>query len=176
MALNVLYSGGYRDSLGTLKADDFTRNNNAGNEGSWSNDLITAETPRGVLAGHIAVVTGEGEYGVYDAAASVAGRKPKGIFILDAATDPFENQPALGSLKVAVQSNGSVVQVDVYETHDESDGALPAYAAGDPLYVSDNGLLTNDAGASSTQWTDSVGQVLSAPADGDATMTVELYI
>lgn len=182
MALKVLYNGGWRDSLSTLREADFTRDNTPAT--GWSNDTITTSTPRGALAGHIAFVSDTNEVGVVETVATtgpfVQDYQLKGVFILDVASSPFENQPALGSGKLAVLSGRSVVEVDVYETHDSSDVALN-YNAGDPLYASQRGLLTNASGdafhtVGTTTSTKVVGVVRTAPADNNGKLVAELFL
>lgn len=185
MALKVLYNGGWRDSLSTLREEDFTRNNTA-DLTTWSNSTLDASsTPRGVLGGHLAIVTGSNEVGaISDGVVSTNTdtvtdvKQIKGIFILDVASSPFENQPALGSGKVAVLSGRSVVEVDIYETNAEDDNAdLGAYTAGTPLYASTRGLLTKAATtADGAAIAVSVGVVRTDPADNNGKLVAELFL
>jgi hypothetical protein len=78
----------------------------------------------------------------------VAGQQPLGIFLNDAIGNAFENTPGVASGKGPyVCGSGSCVAVSVYETKVQIGGGagnpLTAYAPGDKLYASVNGLLTN---------------------------------
>ena len=183
MALKVLYNGGWRDSLSTLRESDFTRSNVPG---VWVNSTLESGgvplVASGVLAGQIAWVTDSNEVGsITTSDAAVEDHQIKGIFVLDVASSPFENQPALGSGKVAVLSGRCVVEVDVYETHSEA-LAAQTYAAGDPLYASNRGLLTKVA-VDSAQVTipapgnsKIIGVVRTAPADNNGKLVAELFL
>lgn len=183
MALKVLYNGGWRDSLSTLRESDFTRSNVPG---VWVNSTLESGgvplVASGVLAGHIAWVTDSNEVGsITTSDAAVEDHQIKGIFVLDVASSPFENQPALGSGKVAVLSGRCVVEVDVYETNEiGSPYTAITYAAGDPLYASTRGLLTNEAAASAQTAapadTKIIGVVRTAPADNNGKLVAELFL
>lgn len=201
MSVKVLYTAGYRDSYSELRDKDFTSSNQR--NAVWANSTITTSTPNGVLAGHIAQVVGQdtdgnaqvgiaGTTGAVSGATNAARNDFVGMFLLNAATDPFENQPALGSDKVAILVGRSLVEIDVYETHAANTpyGAL-TYAVGDELYVSSNGLLTNSSNASGLATSHPltagatagapnvakpVGRVRKAPVAGSFTMTVDLFI
>jgi len=200
MSVKVLYTAGYRDSFSELRDKDFTSSNQR--SAIWSNGTITTATPNGVLAGQVAQIVGQdsdgnaqvgiaGTTGAASGATNAASNDLVGLFLLDAATDPFENQPALGSDKVAILVGRSLVEVNVYETNSGAADAALVYSVGDPLYVSANGLLTKDANASSVATSHpmqagatanavnvykQIGQVRKAPVSGSFAMTVELNI
>lgn len=131
----------FRDTLPVLKTADFTRTNVKFTAGAPA--PLGADYPDGQLGGHVVVHTGSYEVGVMTVPADEA---PIGLFINDAAGSPFENTPAVGSGKSPfVSGSGSVCEVDIFETF-TSGGAPVVYAAGELLYGSANGLLTNEAG------------------------------
>jgi len=136
MALRILIPGD-RNSLSTLAPGAFTRQN-YGAAGATS-ARITADTPDGALAGMVAEYTGNYEVGI------AATYKAAGIFLNDAAGSPFENTPAVASGKLTFMRSMGSYETDLYETIVEAgQGDVPAYAAGQLLYVSDFGLLTSE--------------------------------
>ena len=80
--------------------------------------------------------------GVYQAA-----QKPLGLFLNDSLGNAFENTPGVASGRGPyVCGSGSCVGVSIYETKVQLGGGAGtpiAYAAGDKVYASVNGLLTN---------------------------------
>ena len=73
--------------------------------------------------------------------------EPIGIFLNDAAGSAYENTPAVASGKLTVMTGPGSYETDIYETLREAGTALAvawADALGDPLYVSDFGLLTTE--------------------------------
>ena len=60
---------------------------------------------------------------------------PIGLFVNNAAGNPFENSPAVASNKVAIAAKFASVEVDVYED--------VVFAVSDKLYASANSFLTN---------------------------------
>lgn len=174
MAIKVLYTSGVSDGLSNLRAGDFTSSN--ARVAGWDNSLITSSTPDGALSGHVACVTADDEVGVCRDAdiAANQGIRILGMFKLNVATDPFENQPALGSGKLAFVTGDSTIALDLYETHDDATNSAQTYAAGDRLYVSKNGMLTKVAADALTNFTTNVGVVRKAAAAGSTTITVQV--
>jgi len=131
MACKVWY-GGHRNALDKLRTSDFLRRN----YGVLTSTTITSATPDGVLGGMVTVTTASREVGVYSGSGI-----PRGIFVKSSAGEPFENTPAAASEKVTFCIGNGSYEADIYETAD-SLGDL-VYSAGDALYASSNGLLTN---------------------------------
>jgi len=145
-----LFHMGIRNAMGILTADAFTQ---------ATPPIVTAAanvsttlsgiTKAGVLGATVAFTrpdAGNGYHGgpVQVGAAYVAGQKPLGLFINDAVGNAFENTPGVASGRGPYVSGQGVVGVTLWETQIQI-GASTAltYAAGDPLYASVNGLLTN---------------------------------
>lgn len=193
----------------TLQSADFTRSNNTAGTGQVLNTQITADTPTGLLAGHLVKITGDGEVGVCG-----SGERPVGINIWDVneaepgtvalgTAEGFLNQFAEASGRITyVCGQGAILEVNVYETHEFNGGGaradvlgtnapLAAYAAGQLLASSENGLLTNEdeVAADAPQLVKNPGesevanaplavpvaQVVSAP-DADGFMQISLLI
>lgn len=145
-----LFHVGVRNSIGILAADAFTQANppivvTTANVST----TLSGVTSVGVLGASVAFTrpdAGNGYHGgpVQVGAAYVAGQKPLGLFINDAIGNAFENTPGVASNRGPYVSGQGVVGVTLWETQVQI-GASTAltYAAGDPLYASVNGLLTN---------------------------------
>lgn len=139
-----------RNSLGNLSSDAFTQANPPVVT-SQKSSTLTNVTKLGVLGGTVAFTRpdmGNGFHGgpVLVAAAYVAGQRPLGIFVNDAAGNAYENLPGIASDKgTYVCSSGTTVGLSIYETKTQisSPGTAVTYAAGDKLYASVNGLVTN---------------------------------
>ena len=136
MALRIIYPGD-RNTLSTLAAAAFARQN-FGAVGMTST-RITADTPDGALGGMIAQYSGNYEVTITD-----GQKEPVGFFINDAAGSPFENTPAVASGKCPFVTSMGSYETDIYETRDEANALDLAYAVGDLLYASQNGLITKD--------------------------------
>jgi hypothetical protein len=118
--------------------------------GAWTNDRLGPDTPRGVLGGMVATLSG-GDYTVNIASDTTTVDY---LFYNDAAGAPFENAPSVASGKIALLplGRGDVVEVDVYETHAQAAGhasVMILYTINRPLYVSSNGMITAEAVAGS---------------------------
>lgn len=141
---------GYRNSLGIATADAFTQANppivvTAANVST----TLAGITRVGVLGATIAFTrpdAGNGFHGgpIQVGAAYVAPQKPLGLFLNDAVGNPFENTPGVASGRAPYFAGQGAVGVTIWETQQQigGSGAL-TYAAGDFLYASVNGLLTN---------------------------------
>lgn len=134
---------GNRDTLCTLNANAFSRINYNNSSFSRAFGRITAATPNGALGGMIATLSASYECDIYAGTGATYG-----IFLNDAAGNPFENQPAIAAGKLSVMIGpGSVYETDLYETVNEAGTALAVAwtaALGLPLYASDFGLLTTE--------------------------------
>ena len=139
-----------RNAIGTLTPDAFTQLNPQNVTNEVSTTLATI-TKVGVLGGTYAFTRpdyGNGFHGGPQkvAAAYVVGQRPLGIFINDAIGNAFENTPGVASGRGPYVSGvGSCVANSLYETKQQiaSAGTAITYAAGNLLYVSPNGLVTN---------------------------------
>lgn len=136
--------------------------------GSRTNDRLGVDTPRGVLGGMVATISGAD----FTVNISDATTSPDYLFYNDAAGGAFENAPAVASGKVALLStqNGDVVLIDVYETRNKADSADLSYAVGGRLWSSENGLLTSENESSSTM----IGRVVQVPTTDDPRLGVKL--
>ncbi len=171
MALRILFPGD-RNSLSTLAPGAFTRQNYGA--AGMTSSRITADTPDGALAGMVAEYSGN--YEVQISAITGTVTKPVGIFVNDAAGSPFENTPAVASGKLSYMRSMGSYETDIYETFDDATGLVALnYTAGDKLFVSKNGLLTNDAAVAAATLT-VVGRVSKAPSATDPWMGFDLLI
>jgi hypothetical protein len=145
-----LFHLGIRNSIGILTADAFTQANppivtTAANVST----TLSGITSTGVLGASVAFTrpdSGNGHHGgpVQVTAAYVAAQKPLGLFINDAIGNAYENTPGVASNRGPYVSGQAVVGVTLWETQQQIGGsAALTYAAGDFLYASVNGLLTN---------------------------------
>jgi len=119
---------------------------------------ITADTPDGALGGMVAMYSGNYEVTIGDGT-----KTPVGIFINDAAGSPFENTPAVASGKCPMTTSMGSYETDIYETRNEANALDLVYAVGDPLYCSQNGLITKDPATSAVI----IGVVAKAPTATD---------
>jgi hypothetical protein len=138
-----------RNSVGLLTPDAFTQSNPAKIAGQKSTTLANI-TKVGVLGGTVAFSRpdyGNGYHGGPNTGSYAAGCQPLGLFLNDAIGNAFENTPGVASGRGPyVSGSGSCVGVSLYETKVQLGGGAGtpvAYAAGDKLYASVNGLLTN---------------------------------
>jgi hypothetical protein len=111
---------------------------------TWTNDRLGTDTPRGVLGGMVATLSGCVDYTVRIATDHTSADY---LFLNDAAGAAFENSPSVASGKIAllpIGGAGDTLEVDVYETHNESNVSIMAtYTINHALYVSSRGLITN---------------------------------
>ncbi len=167
-ALRILYSL-IKDTICALAADGFTQSNpNVVTAAGNKSTTIPTNVKKGVLGGSVAFTRpdiGANTIGgaVQVASAYVAGTRPLGLFINDAAGNAFENTPAVASGK-APFVRGGAVGTKLYETQRQIGGTTAlTYAVGDRLYASVNGYLTN-------RWQDSYeSQWITTAAVGGAT-------
>ncbi len=139
-----------RNSVGVLTPDAFTQANPPVVPGQVSTTLATI-TKVGVLGGTYAFTRpdyGNGFHGgpTKPSSAYSAGQRPLGIFINDAIGNAFENTPGVASGRGPyVCGVGSTVGNSLYETKEQlaAPGTAITYAAGNLLYASENGLVTN---------------------------------
>jgi hypothetical protein len=157
-----------RNSVGVLSGDSFTQANPPVATGSKSTTL-SGITKTGVLGGSVAftrALAGNNVIGgpVVDTPAATApsgyhlGIRPLGIFLNDAAGNAYENTPGPASGRGPyVCGSGSCIGLTIYETQVQlgahageaignAGSGTTAYAPGDLLYASVNGLITNVVG------------------------------
>lgn len=153
-----LFHMGIRNSIGILTADAFTQANPPiVTTPANVSTTLSGITSVGVLGASVAFTrpdAGNGYHGgpVQVGAAYVAGQKPLGIFLNDAIGNAYENTPGVASNRGPYCSGQGVVGVTLWETQQQVGGsAALVYAAGDFLYASVNGLLTNRM-ADAYQW------------------------
>ena len=137
-----------RNSVGLLTPDAFTQVNPPVVTAHKSTTLANV-TKVGVLGGSVAFSRpdyGNGYHGGPNPSYS-AGCAPLGLFLNDAIGNAFENTPGVASGRGPyVCGSGSCVGVSIYETKVQTGGGAGSpltYSAGDKLYASANGLLTN---------------------------------
>jgi hypothetical protein len=137
-----------RNAVGVLTPDAFTQPNPPKVTTEVSTTLATI-TKVGVLGGTYAFTRpdyGNGFHGGPYTTSYSTGCKPLGIFVNDSIGNAFENTPGVASGRGPyVQGSGSTVGNSLYETKQQvaSPGTAITYAAGNVLYVSPNGLVTN---------------------------------
>jgi len=140
-----------RNSMGALTTDGLTQTNPAKVATAPNKSTTLANvTKGGVLGGSVAFTrpdVGNGLHGGPNTAAYTAGCKPLGIFLNDSLGNAYENTPGVASGRAPyVSGSGSCVGVTVYETQRQiGSSAALTWAAGDFVYASVNGLLTNNS-------------------------------
>ena len=185
--MEVLYRQTY-NSIGVTETLDYTQSNTTLSTQASANTIANGgrlSSTLGILAGSVvAAVPGQdnvigpclGDSTNFDYALGVA--------INDAVGNPFESSSGIASQRIVYcHGSGTVFKTDIYETY-KSDGATAVtYSAGDVLYASQNGLLTNitglknnPAGVSAGKQTQ-IGICLKAPAgSSDPYMMVQMKI
>lgn len=145
-----LYHMGTRNSLGIAAADAFTQANplNVTTTANVSTTLAGI-TSVGVLGATVAFTRPDAGNGYIGGGAQIAASydnnvRPLGLFLNDAVGNAFENTPATASGRIPYVSSQPVVGVTLWETQRQIGGSTAlVYSAGDKLYASVNGLLTN---------------------------------
>ncbi len=139
-----------RNAVGVLTPDAFTQANPPVVNTEVSTTLATI-TKVGVLGGTYAFTRPDYGNGFHGGPSKPGGSystglKPLGIFLNDSIGNAFENTPGVASGRGPyVQGSGSTVGNSLYETKQQvaAPGTAVTYAAGNVLYVSPNGLVTN---------------------------------
>jgi hypothetical protein len=149
-----------RNSVGAMTADALAQANPPVVTGAAAKSTTLAGiTKVGVLGGTVAftrpqagnnVIGGPSATGPGALSGNVTGWlanvRPLGIFINDAVGNAYENTPGPASGRAPyVCGSGSCVGVQLYETQNLASAAAITYTAGELLYASANGLLTNIA-------------------------------
>lgn len=104
-------------------------------------------TQRGVLGGSAAFTRPDIANGAVGGPPAVYNAKVRllGLFIADANGMPFENMPGVASGEASYYADGGTYASKIYETKNLSTGAPLVYSAGDELWPSKNGFVTNVA-------------------------------
>jgi len=176
-----------RNSLGLLSPDAFTQANPPRVTGLATVSTTLAGISKvGVLGGSIAFTRPDAGNGFQGGPESsdAAGTRPLGIFLNDSLGNAFENTPGVASGRGPyVCGSGSTVGLSIYETQvllGGGAGAAITYAAGDEVYASNNGYITNVAAdAYETVSGDSVtlvGIVKVAPDANSSLLVIDMRI
>lgn len=150
-ALRILHVG-IRNTVGILTDDAFTQTNppTITTDVSTSAGMVTSVF--GVLGGSVAFTRGDigsnyvGGPGAVPGGPGSNGILPIGVFINNAAGRPYENTPGPASGIGPYVSGMGTYGNSLYETRAIVAGAAltAAYAAGQFLFASQNGYLTNE--------------------------------
>lgn len=139
-----------QNTYGAAGTDALTKDNSA----------VFPNAPKGILGGSVVAVTGAGIIG----AANATTKAVVGLAINDAVGNAYESSSAAGSGKVPYLCGaGSVAAVDKYEN--------VVFTAGNELYASANGFLTNVNGGGSV-----VGICLVPPTSTNAKLVIQLRV
>lgn len=178
--LNILYRV-TMNTLMNLTEAGLTRDNYGANTQATANTRLSADTPKGILAGQL-VMPGSTAGTVVAATGtaatpSVIANRIVGVAINNAVGYPYESSSGVGSGKCPyLHGTGTVFSTDLYETF-ALDGTTPiTYTAGSALYSSQNGMLSNIASTVAGVTSFVVGVVLIAPSTTDPFMVVQLAI
>lgn len=175
--LNILYVG-KRTSLGKLTNSAFTKSNATGNDQLVANlTLAPYRDVVGVLGGSVASAAGSDLVG--PAGAAGASDSVLGLFINNAAGNPFENSPAAASGVGPYVSGMGTFEVDIFETHDVDGNPIQLPQVGEKLYSSQNGLLTTVrglSGGSAPAGATVIGIVTVAPSGNNLLMRFDMRI
>ena len=147
-ALRILYVGHRNTFAARLTTDGFTQTNPPIVTAAAAKSTTLSATPKyGVLSGSVAFTrpdAGNGYIGGPLAAAPANGDlKPLGLFIVDAAGNPYENTPTAASGQAAYVSSQGTMGSQLYETQNLDSNADLTYYPGETLVASLNGYLTN---------------------------------
>jgi hypothetical protein len=176
-----------RNSLGLLTPDAFTQANPPVVTGATTVSTTLANIAKfGVLGGSVAFTRpdyGNGFHGGPNSASYAAACKPLGIFINDALGNAFENTPGVASGRGPyLCGSGTTVGLSIYETKSLiTPGTTITYAAGDVVYASANGYITNrlvDAyeTSSSASFVTVMGIVKVAPDANSSLLVIDLRV
>ena len=112
--------------------------------------------------------------GAVEKAVGAANEGALGVVMNDAVGYPYESSSGVASGKCPyIHGSGTVFTTDRYETFRQDHVTPVAYAAGDRLYASRNGLLTSHT---ETGANEIIGIVLIAPSASDPFMAVQMRI
>lgn len=173
-ALRILYVGHRNSFSATLATDGFTQTNPPVVTAAAAKSATLAVTPKyGVLSGSVAFTRPDAGNGMIGgpSGGTLAEKKlarPLGLFINDAEGNAYENTPAPASGQAPYVSSQGTMGCQLYETQVQiASNADLVWSAGDMLYASVNGYLTNDVADSFEEAADVDGGA--ALAAGSAT-------
>lgn len=147
-ALRILHVG-IRNTVGILTDDAFTQTNPPRIVVNVTTSAGMNTAVLGALGGSIAFTRGDvgsnyvGSVPGLAVAVGDAGVRPLGVFINNAVGRPYENTPGPASGIGPYVSGMGTFGNSLYETLNIDDAAGLVYAAGQPLFASLNGYLTN---------------------------------
>ncbi len=183
---------GIRNTMGALAADAFTQANPPVVVATANVSTTLANvTALGVLGGSVAFTRPDGGANVHGGAVQISSAYdatlvPLGIYINDANGNRFENTPGTASGLGAYLCNGGCISVSIYESKRQVGGSTTlTYAAGDRLYASVNGYLTNrlaDAyeynvsGQNAIEFVTLMGVCKNAPTASSPLLTLDLRV
>ncbi len=176
--METLYRQTY-NSKGAITTAGLTQDNRVGNDQKANNSRLDTNTNKGILAGSVVAVVGNGEIGPCAGDSSSAFDMAVGVAVNDAVGNAYESSSAVSSGKVVyAHGTGTVFSTDIYETVATDGTTAVTYAYGDKLYSSQNGLLTNSSGMAETPGAlhTLIGLVLTAPDASDPYMAVQMRI
>lgn len=179
---------GHRNSVGILSPDAFTQANPV-NVATNVSTTLAGVSQLGVLGGSVAFTRPDAGNGYIGGPAEGTADdtliKPLGLFINDANGNAFENTPGVASNRGPYFSGQGCFGLSIYETLNIETGAALTWSAGDFVYASRNGLLTNlnDDGNSYESFeasTDGAGTVLGlvkvAPDADNSLLVIDLRV
>jgi hypothetical protein len=183
--LEILYRQTF-NTYGQITALGLTYDNiNNSAQSKANTQLDSTTTPKGILAGSVVAVAGSGMigpcFGDNTSATSTTATQDKavGIAVNNALGNPFESSSALASnCVVYAHGTGTVIRTSLYEAVGVTGSGTLQYTAGDKMYASKNGLLTNVSGLDSTAAIANstlIGILLVTP-DTDGFITVQLRV
>ena len=176
--VEVLYRQTY-NTLGAITTAGLTQDNRVGNNQKVNNTRLNANTPKGILAGSVVAVVGDGQIGPCAGDSTLAQDMAVGIAVNNALGNPFESSSAVASQKVVyAHGSGTVLRTDIYEVVAADGVTAVQYAYGDKLYASQNGLLIREASlqTGSAAFGTVIGILLQKPTATDPYMAVQMRI
>jgi hypothetical protein len=177
--MEVLYRQTF-NTYGEITSSGLTQDNRTGNDQKKNNTRLDTNTNKGILAGSVVAVAGDGQIGAC-AGDTTNYDKAVGVMVNDAVGNSYESSSAVASERVVYcHGTGTVFRTDIYETKATDGTAAVTYTAGDRLVTSQNGLLTNSSGIDQTSLIGGVvtivGVCLKAPSSTDPYMTVQMSL
>lgn len=147
-----IFHEGIRNSLGILTADAFTQSNPPIVTATANvSTTLAGITKKGVLGSSIAFTRYDAGNGYHGGPVKVSGSfdaliRPLGIFINDSLGNAYENTPGVASGRGPYLCGRGSLGLSLWETqHLKTGSSALTYSAGNLLYASENGLVTNVA-------------------------------
>jgi len=148
--------------------------------GAPANSTLTADTPKGVLGGSVALA-GTGDWQAANAT-HIAGMR-LGLFGGNSEGNAFENSPAAASGVVPIYMGDGLFLIYAFESHsaDSAYGTIMStYDIGDPLYSSPFGLLTPELPSTMADHASGVDTVIAnvvkVPTASDLELGIKLIV